>query len=143
MPLRRQAFIREKAIADANRPMSSPTFGSFPHSIPYRQQPFGVAFGDESILGQSESKLEKVRAHTRRFSAKFCNYSPIYMDESVGNAVLLKRQSLERDGASCGEEKFEDQIVREHGDWIERDSVTLGGSEREGSEKDGSVFVRG
>jgi hypothetical protein len=132
----RQAFIREKAIADANRPVSSPTFGSFLYHVPNHQQQLGDKSGDERVIGSKDAALEKVRVHTRRLSGKFCRYTPVYTEEDMGTAILLSDQEA---GAGDREGGFEEQVVKGPGEWAGRDSVTLGGSEKEGSEMDSSV----
>jgi hypothetical protein len=112
--LQRQAFIRETAARDASallsgQPISlipSPTFGGFPKD-------------------DKESRLGKVRMHTKKLSARFCN-SPVYVDDIVnGNIVMLR-----------GEHEMSAHEEMARGKWADRESTTLEESGQEGSEKD-------
>jgi hypothetical protein len=115
--LHRQAFIREKAVADANRPVPSPTIESFP---PF--QPIGQGI-------DKESRLNRIRAHSQRLSSKFCNYSPVCLEEEESIADMLTSQAS--GGVDCEVGELEEKLCR--WDWDERDSVTLSGSEKDGA----------
>ncbi|KAF2423559.1 hypothetical protein EJ08DRAFT_701061 [Tothia fuscella] len=107
-----QAFIRNRARLDAAHPPSPIT-------------PF---FQEQSMQEQTAAfhGFDRLKQHTRRLSAKVCNYGIVYRDDqAMGSEVMLRDQKV-----GLG---FEDGFGR--GEWPGRDSVTLGGSEREGSEK--------
>ncbi|KAF1985030.1 hypothetical protein K402DRAFT_464678 [Aulographum hederae CBS 113979] len=131
-----QALIREKAHLDVSR--------IFPSAItPYTDSTSNLPMSSitnpptSSSSSSPPSRMNRLRAHSRKFSGKFCGYQPVEGDAKDDGA----REGLMAAAAAAEPESTPElgAIATRHGS---RDSTTLGGSGSE-EEKEGAEGKKG